>query len=148
MDSVRYQCGVDGVSADQVDGLRREWVSPPSPALTLASLRAMGAVVLALDEHDKVVGFVCGMTDGLLVLYVWDVEVTAPDPEGRIERELLRRLIERYGQLYQVNAHPSIEREELFASLGFRRYRPEQAAAMTKMHMPWQGRAGRSVEQD
>jgi hypothetical protein len=133
---------MDGVSADQLDGLRRAWVNPPSPAVTLASLRAMGAAVLALDERDKVVGFVCGMTDGLFVLYVWDLEVAVPDPEGRIARELLRRLLGRYGRLYQVNAHPSGDREELFASLGFERYPPQQAVAMTKMHMPWQGGTG------
>ncbi len=138
MFNVRYTYSADEVSAEQLAGLRTEWVNPPSPATTLAGLSAMNAAVLALDEAGQVVGFACGLTDGVLMLYVWDVEVLSAWRGQGLERELLSRLVERFGQVYQVNAHPSAELRPLFEGLGFAAYRPEQALAMTRMRMDWQ----------
>jgi GNAT superfamily N-acetyltransferase len=138
MSQIRYADSVGGLSARQLRLVRREWVNPPSPSLTLASLRAMGAVIVALNDADDVVGFVCGMTDGLLVLYVWDLEVVSDYREQGIGDALLERLLQRYGQLYQVNAHPDARQLPLFERHGFVRYQVSEATAVSKMQMQWQ----------
>jgi ribosomal protein S18 acetylase RimI-like enzyme len=148
MKTIHYTHSLDGMRPGQLAGLHEGWPRPPSPETHLESLRAMNAVVLAIDPAaDQVVGFICGMTDGVLVLYVWDLEVRRGYQGRGIEEELLRRLLEKHGRLYQVNAHPSAERVALFAKAGFVPYRPDQAVAMTRMRMDQQdGRRKTNVE--
>lgn len=144
MDGIRYTDSLDGLRSEQLAGLHEGWPNPPSARTHLRSLRAMNAVVLAIEpEGDRVVGFVCGMTDGVLVLYVWDLEVRRAYQGQGIEEELLHRFLEKHGRLYQVNAHPSADRAALFEKAGFVRYRPHQAVAMTKMCLARQD--GKSV---
>ena len=135
MNKFTFQYGVDGLRPEQFQKLRRDWVHPPAPAVTLSSLRNMNAVVLAIDEKDEVVGFICGMTDQLLILYVWDCEVIASHRDQGVEQELLRRMLSRYGQLYQVNAHPGKDHREVFREEGFSAYSQDDALAMTRMDM-------------
>ena len=139
MSDIRYTTSLEGVRAEQLEGLHVGWPKPPSPATFLKSLRNMNAVVLAIDaEAGRVIGFVCGMTDETLILYVWDSEVLAAYRGAGIEQELLRRLLEAYGDIYQVNAHPQKDSRGLFAELGFTAYHADDALAMTKMNYDWQ----------
>jgi len=103
---VRYTDSLEGVTADMLAGLHVGWPKPPSPATHLKSLRNMNAVMLAIDdETGRVVGFVSGMTDETLILFIWDIEVR-PEYQGKgIGSELLRRLLDTCGDLYQVNLH-------------------------------------------
>ena len=76
MSDIQYTTSLQGVRAEQLEGLHVGWPKPPSAATTLKSLSNMNAVVLAIDpETDQVIGFICGMTDETLILYVWDLEV-------------------------------------------------------------------------
>ena len=112
-------------------------MNSPTPALTLASLRGMNAVVVAQDPAGQVLGFAAGLTDGVMVLYVWDLCVRKDAPED-LKGRLLGRLLERFGQVYQVNAHPSREDRPLFEQAGFVPYAPQHACAMTIMRMDLQ----------
>ena len=139
MSNITYTYSLDGITADQVAGLRAEWVTPPSPEVNLRSLRNMNAVVLAVDEDaGQVVGFVCGMTDDMLILYVWDEEVLPAHRGTGIRGEIYRRFLDRYGEIYQINANPSADRRALFEQLGFVPYHPDDAVAMTRMRMDLQ----------
>jgi len=86
----------------------------------------------------QIVGYACGMTDGILFLYVWDVEVRPEYAAQGVEKEMLRRLIEAVGDIYQINAHPDDRLRPIFEQLGFVAYRSYQATAMTRMRMDLQ----------
>ncbi len=134
MSAIRYTDSVEGITAEQLEGLRGEWVNPPSAATTLKSLQHMNAVVLAMDEAtDRVIGFVCGMTDETLILYVWDSDVLPGHRGQGIEKALLGRLLGRFGDIYQVNANPHQAIRPVFEELGFVAYAPADAVAVTKM---------------
>ena len=133
---------------EQLEGLHVGWPDPPSPATFLASLCRMNAVALAVDAATKaVVGFACGMTDRTLFLYIWDHEVL-PDYAGRgIEREMIRRLLERHGRVYQVNTILMPGKRALFEGLGFAAYDTgTNGVALTKMRMEWQNGGPHAVK--
>jgi ribosomal protein S18 acetylase RimI-like enzyme len=136
--TIRFHYSTNGIEDVQLRRLRAEWLNPPSTKTFLASLKNM-AVVLALDEESgDVVGFACGLTDHTLILYIWDIEVV-PEQRGLgLERDILRRFIEKFGQLYQVNCHPGIQAKSWFEDLGFRPYTATEAVAMTLMRHAWQ----------
>jgi len=80
----------------------------------------MNAGLLARDEEtDDVVGFVCGMTDQVLILYIWDLEVMPDYKEQGVEDELLAHLLDRYSDLYQINANPDSAIQAYFKSAEF-----------------------------
>jgi len=139
MNALEYTDSLDNISAAQFHGLPHDWPRPPGGRTVLKSLRAMNARMLAVDRSTgRVAGYVCGMTDGVLILYVWDVQVR-PDYAGRgVEREMLRRLIEAVGDIYQINANPDDRLRPVFEELGFAAYRGGEATAMTKMRMDLQ----------
>ena len=124
--------------AEQLADLHVGWPNPPSPETFLRSLRNMNAVVLAIDPTtDKVVGFVCGMTDKTLILYIWDHEVL-PGYKG-IEEELLRRRLDQSGDIYQINTITFPDKHEIFEKQGFAAYDAAKTGlAMTRMRMDWQ----------
>jgi hypothetical protein len=132
--TLSYLHSVEDFQPHQLDGLPVGWPNPPRPETLLKSLRGMDAVVVAVDESGQVAGYVCGLSDEVLILYVWDLEVR-PEHAGQLETELLRRLLDRYADIYQVNAHPAADRQPLFEALGLTPYRPQQAVAMTRMDL-------------
>lgn len=146
MPTIRYLDSVQSVRPEQLEELRADWPRPPSAATALESLRNMNAVILALDEEaDRIAGFVCGMTDHTLILYIWDVEVLPRYRGQHLEREMLRRLLDTH-EMYQVNTICIPEHRATFEQLGFRTYDPERhGAAMTKMRMDWQDGGPRAV---
>jgi len=132
MANITYQQGLENIHPHQLRRLRSEWVKRPAPALTLASLRNMVSVI-ALDEHDDVIGFAGGLTDGLLILYVWDVEVIEAHRGLGVEAELVGRLLERHGHVYQINAHPGVVMRGTFEAFGLVAYDRADATAMTRI---------------
>ena len=144
MSQITYTHSTDGIEADQLKGLPVGWPNPPSSETVLKSLQRMDAVVLAVEESGRVAGFVAGLSDEVLILYVWTIEVRS-EYQGTLERELLQRLLDRYSDIYQVNAHPDEGYRGLFEELGLVRYRPEQAIAMTRMDMALQNGGSRAA---
>ena len=139
MNKVRYTYSLEGISPSQLTRLPVGWPKPPSPQTLLKSLQNMNAVVLAIDEEtNAVVGYACGMTDHVLILYIWGTELL-PEYRGQgIRKQMLLRLLDRYGEIYQINIHPGQPDRRLFEELGFKAYAPEQAVAMTRMRYEWQ----------
>ena len=144
MSQLTYTDSTDGIRAEQLKGLPAGWPNPPSPRTVLKSLSRMDGLVLAVEESGQVAGYVAGLSDEVLILYVWTIEVL-PAYQGELERELLSRLLHRYGDIYQVNAHPDQRHRALFEELGLAKYRPEQATAMTRMDMALQNGGSRAV---
>ncbi len=146
MNALTYTESAAGITEAQFKNLPCGWPKSPSAKTVLKSLKAMNARILAIDASTgQVAGYACGMTDGVLILYVWDVEVP-PEYAGQgVELELLRRLIEVVGDIYQINANPDDRLRPIFQQLGFVAYRSDQATAMTKMRMDLQDGGSRAT---
>ena len=114
---IEYAESVDGVEARHLEGFFVGWPEPPSPERHLELLRETDHVVLA-REHERVVGFVTAISDGVLSAYVPLLEVL-PAYQGRgIGSELMRRLLARLDDLYMVDLCCDAELEPFYGRLG------------------------------
>jgi ribosomal protein S18 acetylase RimI-like enzyme len=102
-------------------GLHVGWPHPPSPEAHLASLAGCNARMLAVDdEADTIVGFLSAMTDGVLILYLWDLEVR-PEYQARgIGTQLVRRTMEAVGPIYQVQLVTDRRTQPFYEKLGLK----------------------------
>jgi ribosomal protein S18 acetylase RimI-like enzyme len=117
---IRYSTDVDALDVTQLGGpFFVGWPDPPDPDTHLRILRSARHAVVALDA-DAVVGFVTGLSDGVLSAFIPLLEVT-PAWRGRgIGSELVRRLLVEIGQLYAVDAVCDPELVAFYERLGFR----------------------------
>lgn len=135
MSDIRYTTSLEGITPEHLQGLHDGWPNPPSPETHLASLRHMNARVLAVDDAaGQVAGFICGMSDDTLLLYIWDLEVRQAYTDQEIERELLQRLLAQYAGIYQVNVVTDVARAPLFTEAGFAMH-PTLVIGMTITHI-------------
>ena len=129
---MQLNIGSHHLTASQLDRLRRAWVHPTPGKVTLRSLQNMDVVVTATDgATGEVIGYICGFTDRTLIGYIWDVEVLPSHHGQGIERTLVERFVAECGDIYQINAHPSIEAASIFEAAGFTSYRARDAVPMT-----------------
>lgn len=121
---IRYTSDLDGVAPEHLAGFFEGWPDPPDAATHLALLRGSDAVCLAVEEDGgRVVGFVTAITDGVLAAYLPLLEVL-PDFRGRgIGAELVRRVVERVGAPYMVDAVCDEGVLPFYERLGFARGR-------------------------
>ena len=149
MSPIRYEHSIAAIAPRQLHGLHTGWPNPPSSETFFASLSAMNAVVFALDaESNDVVGYVCGMTDGILILYIWDLEVLPEYQNRDVESKLLQCLLEKHGNIYQVNANPHSGTQPYFEQEGFRSVDRSGSEYMTRMHLEWQNGGPNAVSSD
>ncbi len=147
MGGIRYTDSLEGIRPEDLEGLHRGWPKPPSSATHLASLRKMNAVMLAVEEATgRVAGFVCGMTDETLILYIWDAEVRPAHHDQGVREELLRRLLSAHGDIYQVNAVINGWDWPFWEKLGFRRD-ADGVVGVTKMRRDSQDGGPRAVQE-
>ena len=135
---IRYTDLLVGVTEKDLEGLHVGWPKPPSPATHLKSLRNMNAIMLAIDEDTgDVVGFISGMTDETLILFIWDLEVRTQYQHKGIGSELLRRLLDAHGDVYQVNLNTNAKTRPFYERFGFVTHET-LVVGMTKMRMDLQ----------
>ncbi len=120
--AVLYVHSAEGISPDRLLGFFEGWPDPPSPEVHLQILAGSDEVVLAVDEESgRVVGFVTGITDRVLSAYIPLLEVL-PEWRGRgIASELVRRLVERLGDLYMIDLSCDPDVQPFYERLGFRK---------------------------
>ena len=97
------------------------WPNPPSPERHLDILKASHGIELAIDTTTgQVVGFINVISDGCFSSYIPLLEVR-PDHQGRgIARELIRRIVTRYGELYMLDLCCDEAIAPVYAAHGFR----------------------------
>jgi GNAT superfamily N-acetyltransferase len=119
---IQYANSPAGVSTDMLAGFFVGWPNPPEPQAHLRLLHRSDAVELALDDETRrVVGYATGLTDGVLTLYVAQLEVL-PDYRGRgIGTELIRRLLGRFGNLYAIDVICDPDVQPFYERLGMER---------------------------
>ncbi len=115
-----YRDHLDGVEPDMLRGFFVGWPVKPSPTTLLAALGGSGIVALAVDsETNRVVGFANALTDGRLAAFIPLLEVL-PEYQARgVGSELVRRLLERLGQIYAVDVVCDPDVQPFYSRLGF-----------------------------
>ena len=116
---IRYIHTTEGTTPEQIQGFFKGWPNPPSSETHLRLLENSDEVILAVDDSPgAVVGFITAISDGVLSAYIPFVEVL-PEYRGRgIGRELVRRMLERLGDLYMIDLICDSNLKPFYASLG------------------------------
>src|SRR5215210_5285014 len=113
---ILYADSLDGICAVQLRGFFVDWPHPPTPETHLKLLASSDFIVLAIDDEiDAVVGFATALTDGILSAYIPLLEVLPAHQGQGIGQTLVRRLLERLGDLYMVDLLCDPELEVFYA---------------------------------
>ena len=96
---IEYSSDAARVSEEDVAPLFDGWSMSPSLAKRLEILRAAHGIELAWDQAT-LVGFVSAISDGVSWAYVTLLEVLPGYRRRGIGAELMRRILERYHDLY------------------------------------------------
>ena len=122
LESLRFQDDVQGIEASNLRGFFVGWPNSPTPQRHLDILKASHGVALAIDDATgHVVGFINVISDGCFSSYIPLLEVR-PDFQGHgIARELVRRIVARYGELYMLDLCCNDNIAPLYAAHGFQK---------------------------
>lgn len=119
---------LDALTGSQLGGFFEGWPDPPSEDRLVDILAGSQAVELCFCG-DEVVGLLCGLTDGVLSLYLPLLEVRV-DQRGRgIARRLVERMLARFEGLYAVDLVCDEELVPFYEGLGLR---PLRAMALRR----------------
>jgi ribosomal protein S18 acetylase RimI-like enzyme len=119
---IRYVESVEGIEPEQLVGFFVDWPNPPSPDTHLRLLHGSDHVVAAVDgETGKVVGLITAVSDGVLSAYIPLLEVLPDYQRQGIGRELVRRMLDRLGNLYMVDLICDPHLEPFYGDFGMRR---------------------------
>ncbi|MCP4583555.1 MAG: GNAT family N-acetyltransferase [candidate division Zixibacteria bacterium] len=99
-----YTDSPEGLTANNLQGFFVGWLNPPSPETLLRILHQSDHIELAVDDQTSmVVGFISAISDNVLCAYIPLLEVL-PDYQGNgIGKELVRRVITHYKDLYMID---------------------------------------------
>jgi GNAT superfamily N-acetyltransferase len=119
-DGVRYRSDLDGITPAHLNGFFVGWPVRPSPERLLRSLASAHRRAIALDEDDRVVGFVIAIGEGVLCASIPLLEVL-PEHQGRgIGTALMRRILAELEGLYMVDLACDPELQAFYERFGFR----------------------------
>jgi ribosomal protein S18 acetylase RimI-like enzyme len=116
---IAYVDSAESTTPEQLRGFFAGWPNPPTPETHLRLLMNSDAVVLALDdETGNVVGFVTAISDGVPSAYIPHLEVLEPYRGQGIGTALMRRMLEKLGDLYMVDLMCDPDLQPFYARLG------------------------------
>ncbi len=118
---ITYVDTCDSITPENLRGFFVGWPNPPSVETHLTILQRAHEIVLAVDsENQKVVGFVTAVTDGISSAYLPLLEVLPSYQHRGIGRELMRRILEKFKNLYMVDLTCDTNLQEFYGQLGMR----------------------------
>lgn len=101
---IDYQVSIEDITSERLGGFFVGWPDPPSSQVHLKILTNSDEIVLAVDRGTgNVVGFVTAVTDGILSAYIPLLEVLPEYQNRGIGRELVRRVLEKLGDIYMID---------------------------------------------
>lgn len=120
---IDYTESLAGITAEHLaGGFWAGWPSHPTPETHLRLLHGSDHVVLALDTATgHVVGFITAITDGVLCAYIPLLEVLSAYRGRGIGSELVRRMLDRLGDIYMIDLLCDPEIQPFYERLGMRR---------------------------
>jgi ribosomal protein S18 acetylase RimI-like enzyme len=116
-----YTGSVESITVENLRGFFVSWPDPPLPDMHLRLLANSDHAVLAIeDQTGEVVGFITALTDDVLTAYIPLLEVK-PAYQGRgIGHELMRRILEKLGELYTVDLFCDEHLASFYAPFGMK----------------------------
>ena len=118
---ITYLESLDGVTPGQLEGgFFVGWPNPPSPTTHHRILAGSNAIVLALDDHQNVVGFITAVSDGISCAYIPHLEVLPAYQGQGIGSQLVRRMLARLQHLYMIDLVCDPDVQPFYARLGMR----------------------------
>jgi ribosomal protein S18 acetylase RimI-like enzyme len=114
----RYLDSPVSVLPHQLQGFFVGWSQQPSPEKHHEVLRKSDYCILALDENDKVVGFITAITDHVLTAYISLLEVLPDHQNQGIGAQLVQRLLKKLHGIYTVDMLCDPELVPYFESIG------------------------------
>lgn len=116
-----YHESCESIQPEQLRGFFVGWPNPPSPEAHLKILQKAHAIVVAIDdETGKVVGFVNAVSDGIMSAYIPLLEVLPEYQHRGIGRELMRRILDKFKDLYMIDLTCDVDRQDFYRQLGMR----------------------------
>jgi GNAT superfamily N-acetyltransferase len=102
--SERYQLGIKGIDAHQLEGFFVGWPDPPDLDRHLEILKGSSICVVAIDKNSgQVIGFTTAISDGSFAACIPLLEVL-PEYQGRgIGSELVRRILAELEDHYMID---------------------------------------------
>jgi ribosomal protein S18 acetylase RimI-like enzyme len=100
-----YTDSLDGITPDHLHGgFFAEWTRPLTPEVHLRVMQRCDYAVLALDDATgNVVGYVTALSDGILSVFIPNLEVLAAYHGQGIGSELMRRVFARYENVPNID---------------------------------------------
>ena len=118
---ITYLESLDGVTPGQLEGgFFVGWPNPPSPATHHRILANSDKIVLALDDHQNVVGFITAISDDISCAYIPHLEVLPAHQGQGIGSQLVGRMLARLQHLYMIDLVCDPGLQPFYARLGLR----------------------------
>lgn len=103
--AIVYTDTLDSITAEHLGGgFFDGWSKQITPEQHLKIMQNCTAVVLAIDEASgQVVGYITALSDDILSVFIPNIEVLPPYKGQGIGSELMRRMLERYAHVPNVD---------------------------------------------
>lgn len=99
---MKYTHTLEDITADMLNGFFVGWPNPPSPETHMKLLQNSSHIVLAV-EGEQVIGFITGVSDGVLSAYIPLLEVLPEYKSKGIGKELVGRMLEQLRGIYMID---------------------------------------------
>jgi len=117
-----YEDSLENITPDQLQGFFVGWPKPPSTDTHLKILQQSSYFVIAIDEKtSKVVGFINSISDNIMSVYIPLLEVLPEYQKKGIGKELVKRVLNKFKNLYMVDLTCDIETQPFYEKLDLRK---------------------------
>jgi len=102
--NIEYKKDISGITEDMLEGFFVGWQNPPSPVTHLKILNNSYCSFIAIDtDHNKVIGFINAISDGVLSVYIPLLEVL-PEYQGLgIGSQLVKLILNEFKDIYMID---------------------------------------------
>lgn len=116
---ITYTESLESITPNKLIGFFVGWPTPPTPETHVRILENSDSIVLAIDSNTgQVVGFINAVSDGIMAAYIPLLEVLPEYQHRGIGSELVRRIIEKYKNLYMVDLVTDPDKEKFYKPFG------------------------------
>jgi len=117
-----YEDSLENITPDQLQGFFVGWPKPPNTDTHLKILQQSSYFVIAIDEKtSKVVGFINSISDNIMSVYIPLLEVLPEYQKKGIGKELVKRVLNKFKNLYMVDLTCDIETQPFYEKLDLRK---------------------------
>lgn len=117
-----YKDSLSEISVNQLKGFFVGWPTPPTPETHLEILRKSSYCVLAIDnDTENVVGFINAISDNIMSTYIPLLEVLPEYQKKGIGQKLVRKVLNKYKDLYMIDLCCDVETQPFYEKLGLKK---------------------------